>query len=459
MSDEFIIVHEHMPHGHSPDNDLPTYTLQDAQTDTLEDRIAATPSLALPILDAAHIRSPADQSGPPSAAAALLARDLCAAFHAAVRDNQDDVVAQFVARGYVSPDTPDAHGETPLLTAARRGHVGTVRALLALGARVDAYGQSPRVLYESGAGGRATRFQRTPLQCAAEEGHLAVVRVLVEEAGADDGLVAPDGALALRLAAAAGHRDIVAYLPARRGGGWRRWKTSHAKQVRRARRAAHRIGVFLYYALVAPVKLLVWHVPRWAWENRARADWMVRRARAVPAALRRVPGCAWRAAKAVPAGCRAVARATGKLVRGVPKVLLVLLGWMQSGCVRLCGAAAHGAAKVASVAHTALCAAVSLCRRITLGDVWRGVVVAARALLVDVPRAAARWAADAGRVAYESLVILLGTLGKCVYYGVVGLGWVLVYVPKRLWEIAAAMGRSVANTFDEVMVHVNPKRI
>lgn len=56
---------------------------------------------------------------------------------------------------------------------------------------------------------------------AAEKAKLLVVRYLMEH-GADDALLAPDGQLALRLAAKAIHREIVAYLPSRRIGGWKR---------------------------------------------------------------------------------------------------------------------------------------------------------------------------------------------------------------------------------------------
>ncbi|OAA70569.1 Ankyrin repeat-containing domain protein [Cordyceps fumosorosea ARSEF 2679] len=458
MSDGFVIVYSRIPRRSSVD-DLPRYAAEGAHANTLDDRIAATPGLALPILATANIRRAS--GGPPSEAALLLAHDICAAFHTAVTNNQDDVITRFVMRGYVSPDTPDAQGETPLLAAARRGHVAAVRALIALGASVDGFGLLTTFAYERGEGSSVTRRRRTPLQAAAEAGHLAVVKVLMEEGGADDGLVSPDdGALALRLAAAGGHREVVAYLPARRGGGWRRWRARHTREARAVRRAVRRIGRFLYYALVAPPKLLVWHLPRWMWEERARiVGWLGRKVAEVPKVLRKAPQCVSRAAKAVPELCGRAARAIGRTARRTPGVLALISRWVLDGIARTYRAVGYGMQKLASLAHTAVAAALSWFKRITLRDVWRGLVIAVRAVVFDVPKAVVGVLADAGEVIYKSLKMLFGCLGACVYYGAVWAGWVAVYVPKRLAEVAMALGRSVANTMEEVMVHIDPKRI
>ncbi len=455
MSDEFVGVHNQLPCNSSADN-LPTYTLEGSSEQSLEERIAATPDLTLPILSGKNTYS---QNGSPPDEAALLARDICAAFHAAVTNNQDDAVTTFVSRGYISPDAPDMYLETPLLAAARCGHVGMVRTLVALGARVDTYGQSATAVYERGAA-QATRFQRTPLQYAAESGRLAVVRVLVEECGADDGLVAPDGALALRLAADNGHREIVDYLPARRGGGWRRWRVKHEKHMRRIERSARKIGQFLYYMLVAPPKLLLWYVPKWAWENRVRiGGWMKKKVLGIPKVLMKVPRYAWKGIKEIPEVCGHAAKAMWRMVCGVPKVLELMFRWIRTGLVRVGHAITNSAKKIASVVHTAACAVLSFLQRITLRDIWQGVVMAAHSIFIDLPQTTFKFVIDAGEVMYKCLKILFGSLGQCVYYSGVGILWVLTYVPKKLLDIMVTIGRSIANTVEELMVHLNPKRI
>lgn len=150
---------------------------------------------------------------------------IVASFFAAVGARNAEAVALLVARGLVSPDVRDATGRTPLIAAVEAGDNGTlVRLLAGLGAGVDTIGTSTSTSAgpSSGAAGGQSAL-RTPLMVAAARGRLPLVRLLVEELGADDGIVAPgDGQLALRLAAEAGHREVVDYLPARRGGAWRR---------------------------------------------------------------------------------------------------------------------------------------------------------------------------------------------------------------------------------------------
>ncbi|CRK48220.1 hypothetical protein BN1723_007905 [Verticillium longisporum] len=141
-------------------------------------------------------------------------------FFTAIASRQDDVVRLFITRGLVSPDVPSVTGETPLLAAVRAGDGTTLCALVELGATVDAYGSTHETDVHDPRRRRATDAptRRTPLQYAAALGRLPLVKLLREDFGADDALVAPDGEIALRLAARGRHRDVVAYLPTRRAG-------------------------------------------------------------------------------------------------------------------------------------------------------------------------------------------------------------------------------------------------
>lgn len=79
---------------------------------------------------------------------------------------------------------------------------------------------------------------------AAAEGNLTLVKLLVDVFHSNDALVAPDGQIALRLAADGGWKEIVEFLPARRGGGWRRSKVHYAIAIGRAKRAVSAIHDF-----------------------------------------------------------------------------------------------------------------------------------------------------------------------------------------------------------------------
>ncbi|KAM0334490.1 hypothetical protein ACHAQA_001519 [Verticillium albo-atrum] len=132
-------------------------------------------------------------------------------FFSVLKPLNGPVVREFIVRGLVSPDVTSDSGQTPLLAAVSVGDDSLVRMLIALGATVDKYGTFDAA-------------QRTPLQAAAADGRLSLVKLLREDFGADDGLLAPDGQIALRLAAKGKHKHVVAYLPARRLGAGRRLK-------------------------------------------------------------------------------------------------------------------------------------------------------------------------------------------------------------------------------------------
>ncbi|KAG7441713.1 uncharacterized protein BT62DRAFT_471680 [Guyanagaster necrorhizus] len=65
---------------------------------------------------------------------------------------------------------------------------------------------------------------RTLLMEAASTGQIAMVNLLMQEYGADDTLVAPDGQTALRLAATNKQREITMFLLSRRLGAFKRIK-------------------------------------------------------------------------------------------------------------------------------------------------------------------------------------------------------------------------------------------
>ncbi|KAH8164612.1 hypothetical protein CIB48_g3640 [Xylaria polymorpha] len=186
-------------------------------------------------------------------------RDIITEYFTAIREGNHEVITSLLETDAVTASTANQSGLTPLLAAIEAGHISTARFLLDAGADPNAYGVAG---IAGGRGRRRANIYRTPLQLAAARGNLPVVKLLMETYGADDALVAPDGELALRLAAANNHREIVAYLPTRRGGGFKRWKTRHEVAMRRAKRAAHglyEVGVFVTYRLP---RFLLWSVPK-----------------------------------------------------------------------------------------------------------------------------------------------------------------------------------------------------
>jgi death-associated protein kinase len=131
-------------------------------------------------------------------------------------------------------DYDDYYLRTPLIYAAKYGHVEVVRVLLDGGSNVDrangygstalhvaaAYGRLDvcRLLLDWGAKvDRLDKSQDTPLHYAAWEGHLSVVKLLVDS-GADVSVKSGDGRTASDLARSKGKKDVADWLDSVRHG-------------------------------------------------------------------------------------------------------------------------------------------------------------------------------------------------------------------------------------------------
>ena len=400
-------------------------------------------------------------------------------FHQAIRNKNTEVVALLIKSGYVSPDVPDAAGATPLIAAIDAGNGAMVCTLVGLGATVNGYG-------------RYSDAERTPIMVAAQLGRLALVKLLREDFEADDGIIAPDGQLALRLAADAGHREVVAYLPARRGGAWRRWKTHHDVAVRRIRDAGRNIYIFFKFFLYDVPRFFVWSCPKhvivlpvyrsgkWCWENRKRfGGWCKRQATEFPGRVQRAGKAVWRGAKKVPKAVWKVARevpqAVWKVAKEIPGILKRMMeavwrfikripGVMKMVCVwiwdtlKAAGVAvADVFLKVVSAIHTAVMAVLDFFRSIKLQDVWNGICEVFRAIFIKMPQMVWEGIKAAGNLTKKILVGLFGCIGLLIWYFFKGLIWIAQYVPSQLWRIICGIGSSMAKGYHEVMVWFNPK--
>lgn len=170
-------------------------------------------------------------------------------FFTAIKNKQSEIVAILIESKLVTLAMVVYQGRTPLIIATAAGNVRMVQELVDFGADVNEWG-------------RWKGQERTPLMVAAAEGNLTLVKLFMDIFHADDALVAPDGQMALRLAVEGGWREVVEFLPARRGGGWTRWKVQHAVAVRRVREAVLEIYHFCEFLVWKVPKSLVWTLPK-----------------------------------------------------------------------------------------------------------------------------------------------------------------------------------------------------
>lgn len=374
-------------------------------------------------------------------------------FFTAIRTKNDTAVTLLLSNNLVTPDTTSQSGETPLLAAISSSpSPRMIRTLLSAGAGPNLFGTS------AGA-------SRTPLMLAAETGALPVVKLLLEEAGADDALVAPDGQLALRLAAAAGRRDVVAYLPARRGGEWRRWKAHHAVAVARAERAARAIWkaiVLLGKCAVFPFRCLFYDIPNVLVKSMHRfPGWCRRqiekapdRARRALKLAKRVPGKVLKELKMIPDRWRRTAKKLEEvgsqvargLWRAVREVAMALVAIIE---------------KMISLVHSAIFAIWTRLRSVTLKDLASGLRTMLEAVFVDLPKSVGRLLLKFLSGTGEFVKAFGRNFGKVVVWIAKALVWVtwqaVSWVPRHIFEIMAAMFSSMKKGYHEMRVWMSPK--
>ncbi|KAH7110758.1 ankyrin repeat-containing domain protein [Dactylonectria macrodidyma] len=449
---------DYLPPQSTETTDLPLYTPIDNAS--LYKRIERDKALKLPIMRAPeHWRDHVK-----------LQNDIITSFFSFIETGHDDLVTDFIARGLVSPDTTNSYGETPLLAAVRMRNVPMVSKLVSLGATVDGYG---RIREKDGEDYNNTRHpERTPLQYAAWKGNLALVRVLMGDYGANDALIAPDGAITLRLAAMKGHREIVEYLPARRGGEWLRWKTSHRKEMKRVQRALKAIGEYLI--------LLTWHIPKfflfdipryfiyslpksyveWAWERRHQfSGWCKREITELPGRIKRGIREVLEWIKEIPTYIKELTQEAWKYLKGLAGLPKIIALWVGHGLRCVGEAAIKVILRFLSFLHTLVMAIVSFFQEITFKDVWNGFYYVLWTISTEVQAKTRSIFVRFLEMSLEVLWKILDIFAAVVCFSCVGFVWLTIYIPVQLWKSAKAMGRSMRRGYQEGMAYLDPKRI
>lgn len=394
----------------------------------------------------------------------LLRQRIVSTFFDAISAPNPDLITLLIQHNLVTAGTT-SDGLTPLLAAISHhpGSTRLVKHLLSFGASVNEFGVV-KTLSTTSLRYPDVHIKRTPLQFAAEHGSLSVVKLLMEN-GADDSLIAPDGETALRLAARNGHREVVAYLPVRRGGGFRRWKTRHSIAMRRAKRAAKGIYKFFEFFIWDIPKFFAWTLPKHGVVKPAfkAAKWVWKHGGEIPGKIMR--GCkrVWEWAKKVP---KELWKRLVGLIKGIwrailksPQALKILGLWVWHGVEALFKAVSQVIQRSASFLHTLFHAVLTFFGDLTFQDVWNGFVVAVHAVVVELPLTFGKWFAKFGKASYEAMKATFGFFGRCLWWLIRSLfEFLVLYVPKKLWDIVASFGESSKKAGEEVLIWLDPKR-
>jgi hypothetical protein len=395
-------------------------------------------------------------------------------FFAAIEKSNIDLIAAHLKAGLTTPETTNDTGLTPLLAAIQTEHLLVVKYLLDAGANINAYGTTTTIT------GRrnyvvVNHSQRTPLQHAAQLGNLPITKLLLHS-GADDSLIAPDGQLALRLAASNGHREIVAILPRRRGGGLKRWKAKHEDAMRRCRKATHALLIIGKIVVWDGPRFFVWTVPkhvlvlplvkagRWVgahWREIPRKVWAVLKKvlEGILKGAKKAPGAVWRAIKKIPGCVKDIGSAIWKVIKRMPSAARIGLVWLWMGVKKTGQGIGNVLSSMFAFLHTFCAAVLSSFQRITMQDVFIAFAASLQAIFMDAPKKIWYWMYSFSETSLRVLKALFGCLGECMWFILKCLIGLVTYVPLKIGKMLAACASSMGSGGKEVLVWIDPKRV
>ena len=306
---------------------------------------------------------------------------------------------------------------------------------------------------------------RTPLQLAASIGNLTLVKLFIECYQCDDSLVAPDGQLALRLAAEGGHREIVQYLPLRRGGGWRRWKIHHAKAWKTITKASRKIRSFFKILMKDIPKFLLWDFPKdliirpiingskWCWRNRKGFwPWLIRSIRAFPQVIADAAKSMWKfSTKTLPG------LLTSLFWVRLPKATIIILKWIWDGLSLTGIFFTRTILQAISFLDTVFGAITTYFHNANWKDIWNSFYILFHILFIAFPKQLWAWLAKFGEKSCDFMAVMFGVTGEVIWFIAYSLCSLVIYVPRKLWTIARSFGGSVSKAGYEICIWVNPK--
>jgi hypothetical protein len=312
----------------------------------------------------------------------------------------------------------------------------------------------------------------------------------MEAYNADDSLIAPDGQIALRLAAENGHREVVDYLPARRGGGFRRWQHHHQKAIRRAKKALKSIYGFVKFFVWDVEKFFLWTVPQhlvfkplsngciWCWKNKHFfLPWLSSQIQQIPdqvkwfgkgvwKGIRRSPKVVVDSAKAIwkfgtttlPSWFKKLAMSFWNLLTTrIPNAIAIAAKWIFAGFLSTSKVVLDAFLKILSLLHTVFEAVLTFFRDLTLRDVWNGFWSFVHTIFVSFPKALWSWALQFSKASFKFMKVAFGDLGEITWWAAYGIGWLVMYLPRKALVILQSLGGSFSKGWYEVVVLIRPK--
>jgi hypothetical protein len=459
----------------------------------MQDQACDDPVPAYPTGTSADITVPDDGT--------IYRPDVVVPFFTAIHANNVDLVTTLLDANPALAHTPHTEipGFLPLYAATVAGNPYLVALLAQRGAPIDELSTTGDY-YDDYDSRRLVPIMRTPLMAAASQGSLPLVKLLFNDLRADDSIVAPDGAIALRLAISGKHSAVVAVLPSRRSGGWRRFKHSQRKSMRRIRKAGYAMYRVVRFFVWDTPKFFLWTIPKCLfWElpkeflpflgrqiwkgikaipqipsvlynlSKRFAKWVWKVIAAIPRFLTNFARALWRVIKKTPAFCMdvlkgcwtalkkisiAIAKWTWKLItQTIPRALRAI-GIYAIETIAAAGSFMLQFLKdVLSFFHTLITAIITCFKAVTLKDVLRALSI----VFVSFPKWIWRTIRDAAIAFKNGVVWTLKQMGSVIHCLVWALWQLLIWIPRQIGQILIGLGEIAVAGVREVTLYINPK--
>jgi hypothetical protein len=158
----------------------------------------------------------------------------------------------------------------------------------------------------------------------------------------------------------------------------------------------------------------------------------------------------WKGIKAVPQLIKIGAEKTWSGLKAIGS-------WIKKLFLRFNRTPPFTYSSIVSFLHTLISAIADFFRSITLANIIDGFKTVLRGIFIELPRMLWIGLKALGKGIHATLACFFGALYWCIYYIIYGLGWVCLYVPKRIGRIIAQIAGGIGQAFKEMWVWISPK--
>ncbi|KAK6361472.1 hypothetical protein TWF730_005196 [Orbilia blumenaviensis] len=143
----------------------------------------------------------------------------------------------------------------------------------------------------------------------------------------------------------------------------------------------------------------------------------------------------------------------------IPKLIKATFKWIWGAIKYVSKGIAGFFVRLASAIHTLITKLVNWVSGITWKDVLNGFLEALRFVFVGVPKMIIDGIVHTGKFIKKVLKTLFGWVGELIYYLGIGIVLLVVYVPRKIFELFVELFKSIGRGFHEIAVWINPKTV